>query len=119
MAYIGSVKEETVELCSLVSDDKIEKERLSNGDRLVRSCIGETLILTSGMQIMLRPGYFSLSSANGVSIEKTKDGMSILTLENGDELMFNDRGIQSLRRGSFCYQFLRQESCKQNRRLAS
>lgn len=108
MAQIRSIQEELVQLAALVSDETIDKTRLSNGDRLVRSVIGETLILTNGVQIMIRPGYFSLSSASGVSIEKRKDGTNVLTLSNGDEVAFSDQGIQSLTRAQHSYRFLRE-----------
>lgn len=99
--------EEIVHL-SFISQDEtaIDKQRLRTGDRLIRSAIGESVLLTNGIQVMVRPGYFSLSAANGVTIERRKDGITCLIFANGDELRFNDIGIQSLQRDRIIFNFV-------------
>ena len=89
------------------NDTLLEQKRLRNGDMLMRNAIGESVILNNGIQIMLRPGYFSLNSPQEVTIERRRDGSTALTFSSGDQLCFNDEGIQSLQRGMLVFQFVR------------
>jgi len=106
MSFNVSQTEELINL-KFISEDhsEIEKLKLSSGDRLIRSAVGESIVFTNGVQVMIRPGYFSLSSANGVTIEKGKGGLTALIFANGEELNFNEEGIQSLRKGKQVLKF--------------
>lgn len=107
MAENNSAKE-LVQLLLIKEDDtKLEQKRLRNGDILMRNAIGESILLNNGVQIMLRPGYFSLNSPQEITIQRRKDGGTTLTFTSGDELTFNDEGIQTLKRGLLQFQFVR------------
>lgn len=109
MATNVSAKE-LVQLVSIKEDDPhVEQKRLRNGDVLIRNAMGESLLLSNGAQIMLRPGYFSLNAAQEVTIERGKNGHTTLIFSNGDELKFNDEGIQSLKRELLFFQFSRKD----------
>ena len=106
MSFIFAPAEELIHLSYIAANgDEIEKIRLTSGDRLIRSAVGESLVFTNNVQVMIRPGYFSLSSANGVSIEKRKDGLTVIVFANGDQLSFNDEGIKSLLKGRLLFKF--------------
>lgn len=99
---------ELVQLLHIAEDDPfIERKRLRNGDIIVRNAIGESLTLVNGVQILIRNGYFSISSAQELTVERRKDGSTSLRFSSGDELIFNDDGIQSLKREMFIFLFRR------------
>jgi hypothetical protein len=110
MAGSPSAKE-LVQLMAIGEDETvIEQKRLCNGDFLIRNALGESLTLSNGMRILIRPGYFSLSVACEVTVERSRSGMTTLMFANGDELKFDNEGIQLLRREMIVFQFVRQRA---------
>ncbi len=106
-----AASKEIVQLIALKENDpQIEQKRLRNGDLLIRNAIGDSLTLTNGMQISLRQGYFTLTAASDVTVERGKNGMTCIIFANGDEVKFDDKGIHSLKRGMLLFQFTRKEA---------
>ncbi len=104
---------ELVQLINIEKDEtRIEQTKLRNGDILTRSAVGENVKLTNGVQIMVRPGYFSITSAPDLTVERHKDGSTVLLFPNGDELCFNDEGVQYLGRDCLLFRFIRKDAAE-------
>ncbi|MBX9688656.1 MAG: hypothetical protein K2X27_18250 [Candidatus Obscuribacterales bacterium] len=110
---------ETIHLKAIAEDDcSIEQIRLGGGDLLTRSAIGESLVLANGVQVMIRAGYFSIMGAHDLTVERRKDGSTLLLFRNGDELVFNGEGIQSIRRSAGLLKFERRQAAMLNQQHA-